>query len=234
VDIYHALEYRSRTVVRWYGERMASAARKLLIYPAVLGFILAAAFSQAAIAQQSNSAVAGADSPSLTRIWPAFRSAHSASPQHSLYAQVLPRSFSSAQFTSAAKPFTKPLVTSSLTTIDRMEAAFSCNDTPFVDQVRFPLASLWRGRLKVVGIESDVTTANFVLGLPGGGTLPSLGMFSSGHLATHTPPSLQLTGIHLMFDLRGSEIASTDNSGLHGLQYVMRASRGFLQSVAGH
>jgi len=55
-----------------------------------------------------------------------------------------------------------------------MEAAFSCDDTPFVDQVRSPL---WRGRLKMVGIESDGTTANFVLGLPGGGTLPSLGNF---------------------------------------------------------
>jgi hypothetical protein len=123
----------------------------------------------------------------------------------------LPRSFSFAQLTTAAKPFAKPVAANNLTTIERMEAAFSCNDTPFVDQVRFPLASLCRGRLKVV--ESDVTTANFVLGLPGGGTLPSLGMFSSGHLATHTPPSLQLTVIHLMFDLRGSEIASTDTAG---------------------
>jgi hypothetical protein len=34
-----------------------------------------------------------------------------------------------------------------------------------------------------------------------------------------------------MFKLRGSEMASADNSGLHGLQYVMRASRGFLESV---
>jgi hypothetical protein len=212
---------------------MVSSVRKLPIYPAVLGIILAAAFSQAATAQQSSSSVGGPDSTSLTRIWPAFRSANSASPQHSLYAQVLPRNFTFAQLTTAAKPFAKPVAANNLTTIDRMEAAFSCNDTPFVDQVRFPLASLWRGRLKVVGIESDVTTANFVLGLPGGGTLPSLGMFSSGHLATHTPPSLQLTGIHLMFDLRGSEIASTDNSGLHGLQYMMRASRGFLQSVTG-
>jgi hypothetical protein len=58
-------------------------------------------------------------------------------------------------------------------------------------------------------------------------------MFSSGHLATHTPPSLQLSGIHLIFDLRGREMASTDNSGLHGLQYVMRAGRGFLRSVTG-
>ena len=215
---------------------MMSAVRKLPIYPAVLGMILAVGFSSPATAQQSSPSVVALDTAKLPRIWPMFASATSAlpdSPQHSVYAQVFPRNVSSAQLTSAAKPFTKPVATTNLTTIDRMEAAFSCNDTPFVDQVRFPLASLWRGRLKVVGIESDVTTANFVLGLPGGGTLPSLGMFSSGHLVTHTPPSLQLTGIHLMFDLRGSEIASTDNSGLHGLQYVMRAGRGFLQSVTG-
>jgi hypothetical protein len=210
---------------------MASIFRKLRFYLALLVIILGVAFSQPATAQQSNSPVAVLDSTS--RIWPVFASATSASPQHDLYAQLFSRSFSSVRSTTVAKPFTKPVATNNPTTIDRMEAAFSCNDTPFVDQVRFPLASLWRGRLKVVGIESDVTTANFVLGLPGGGTLPSLGMFSSGHLVTHTPPSLQLTGIHLMFDLRGSEIAATDNSGLHGLQYVMRAARGFFQSVTG-
>jgi len=213
---------------------MASMFRTLLFNAAVLGIVLATVFSQPATAQQSNSPVAVLDSTS--RIWPVFASAtstSSASPQHDLYAQLFSRSFSSLRTTTVAKPFTKPVATNNPTTIDRMEAAFSCNDTPFVDQVRFPLASLWRGRLKVVGIESDVTTANFVLGLPGGGTLPSLGMFSSGHLVTHTPPSLQLTGIHLMFDLRGSEIAATDNSGLHGLQYVMRAGRGFFQSITG-
>jgi hypothetical protein len=212
---------------------MASMFRKLPFYSAVLVIILAAAFSQPATAQQVNSSVVALDSTKLPRLWPVFGSATSASPQLSLYAQIFPRSFSSAQFASVAKAFTKPVATNNPTTIDRMEAAFSCNDTPFVDQVRFPLASIWGGRVKVVGIESDVTTANFVLGLPGGGTLPSLGMFSSGHLVTHTPPSLQLTGIHLIVNLRGSEIAATDNSGLHGLQYVMRASRGVLQSVTG-
>jgi hypothetical protein len=209
---------------------VASMFRKLLFYPAAL-LIMAAAFSQPATAQQSTSSIVALDSTKLARLWPTLPSA-SASPQRSLYAQLFPRS-SSAQLATLPKSFTKPVATNNPTTIDRMEAAFSCNDTPFIDQVRLPLASLWRGRVKVVGIESDVTTANFVLGLPGGGTLSSLGMFSSGHLVTHTPPSLQLTGIHLMFDLRGSEIAATDNSGLHGLQYVMRASRGFFESVTG-
>jgi hypothetical protein len=119
---------------------MASAARKLPIYPAVLGFILGVIFSQAATAQQSSSSVVGPDSTSLTRIWPAFRSANSASPQHSLYTRVLPRSFSFAQLTTAAKPFAKPVAANNLTTIERMEAAFSYYDTPSVDQLRFP----WR------------------------------------------------------------------------------------------
>ncbi|MGC1424714.1 MAG: hypothetical protein WA815_20330 [Terracidiphilus sp.] len=205
---------------------------KLPFYSAALFIVLAVAFCQPAIAQQPASPAVSPDSTKATRLWPAFAPATSASPQRNLYAQPFPHS-SSAQLATVARPFSTPVATNSPTTIDRMEAAFSCNDTPFVDQVRLPLASLWRGRVKVVGIESDVTTANFVLGLPGGGTLSSLGMFSSGHLVTHTPPSVQLTGIHLMFDLRGSEIAATDNSGLHGLQYVMRASRGFLQSFAG-
>lgn len=119
----------------------------------------------------------------------------------------------------------------SVTMIDRMEAAFYCNDTPFIDQVRLPLASMWGGRIKLTGFESDVTTANFVLGLPGGGTLHSLSMFGSGHLAMRTPPSDQLAGINMVFTFRGREVGATDNSGFHGLQYVMRASRGFLQSV---
>jgi len=115
--------------------------------------------------------------------------------------------------------------------IDRMEAAFYCNDTPFIDQVRLPLAALWGGRIKLIGFESDVTTANFVLGLPGGGTLHSLGMYSSGHLAMRTPPSDQLVGMNMVFTLRGRESGSADNSALHGFQYAVRASRGFLQSV---
>jgi hypothetical protein len=212
---------------------MASVSRKSSFHLAMLGFVLAVTLSEPASAQQANSPVVLLDSIKLSRIWPLFSTAPAASAQQTLRAPSFLRGASFTQFGTVAKPFTKPLQTNNLTTIDRMEAAFSCNDTPFVDQVRFPLASLWHGRLKVVGIESDVTTANFVLGLPGGGTLPSLGMFSSGHLATHTLPSDQLTGVHLTFNLRGSEVDALDNSGLHGLQYVVRASRGFLQSVTG-
>jgi len=125
----------------------------------------------------------------------------------------------------------KPLQFGSAGIIERMEAAFYCNDTPFIDQVRLPMAALWGGRVKLVGFESDVTTANFVLGLPGAGLLPSLSMTGSGHLATRTPPSDQLVGVHMTFNLHGSDVEPLDNSGLHGMQFLVRASRGFFQSV---
>ena len=126
----------------------------------------------------------------------------------------------------------KPLHFSSGGIIERMESAFYCNDTPFIDQVRLPMAALWGGRVKLVGFESDVTTANFVLGLPGAGLLPSLSMTGSGHLATRTPPSDQLVGVHMTFNLHGADVEALDNSGLHGMQYLARASRGFFQSLA--
>ena len=125
----------------------------------------------------------------------------------------------------------KPLNAPSRDTIEKMEAAFSCNDTLFVDQVRLPVAALWHGRVKLTGFESDVTTANFVLGPPGAGTLSSLSMFGSGHLATRTPPSDQLVGMHVTFSFSGNSTESGDNSGLHGLEHLARGGRNFLQTL---
>jgi hypothetical protein len=128
----------------------------------------------------------------------------------------------------------KPLWSSSPGTIQRMESAFYCNDTPFVDQVRLPLATLWHGRVKLVGFESDVTTANFVMGLPGQGALHNLSAFGgNGFLAVHTPPSDQLAGINMTFSWRGTETDSGENSGLHGIEHLVHASRGFLPFFSG-
>jgi hypothetical protein len=130
--------------------------------------------------------------------------------------------------------FEKPLWTSSPGTIQRMESAFYCNDTPFVDQVRLPLATFWRGRVKLVGFESDVTTANFVMGLPGQGALHNLSAFGgNGFLAVHTPPSDQLAGINMTFSWHGNEVESSESSGLHGLEHLVHASRGFLPIFSG-
>lgn len=127
--------------------------------------------------------------------------------------------------------FTRPPRISAPDTIEKMEAAFSCNDTPFIDQVRLPVAALWHGRVRLTGFESDVTTANFVLGLPGAGTLANLSLTGSGHLATHAPPSDQLVGMHLTFSIGPAETGTFDNSGLHGIQYLARTGRTFFQTL---
>lgn len=139
------------------------------------------------------------------------------------------QSYSSLRPRSDSITFEKPLWTSSPGTIQRMESAFYCNDTPFVDQVRLPLATLWHGRVKLVGFESDVTTANFVMGLPGQGALHNLSAFGgNGFLAVHTPPSDQLAGINMIFSWHGTETESGESSGLHGIEHLVHASRGFL------
>jgi len=139
------------------------------------------------------------------------------------------QSYSSIRPRSDFAGFDKPSRTSSPRAIQRMESAFYCNDTPFVDQVRLPLATFWRGRVKVIGFESDVTTANFVMGLPGQGALHNLSAFGgNGFLAVHTPPSDQLAGINMIFSWHSSEVVAGESSGLRGVEYLVHASRGFL------
>ena len=135
---------------------------------------------------------------------------------------------------SDSSTFEKPLWASSPGAIQRMESAFYCNDTPFVDQVRLPLATFWRGRVKLVGFESDVTTANFVMGLPGQGALHNLSAFGgNGFLAVHTPPSDQLAGINMTFSWRSGDVESGESSGLRGIEHLVHASRGFLPFFSG-
>jgi hypothetical protein len=141
--------------------------------------------------------------------------------------EILP-GYTTPHFQSISAGFEKAAWSASPSTIERMESAFYCNDTPFVDQVRFPLATFWNGRVKLIGFESDVTTANFVMGLPGQGSLHNLSAFGNAFVATHTPPSDQLAGIHMTFSLRPQDIDAGENSGRHGIEYLVRASRGFL------
>jgi len=156
---------------------------------------------------------------------------------HDFRAGLVPtgaQSYISQRLRSDSSSFDKPLWTSSPGTIQRMESAFYCNDTPFVDQVRLPLATFWRGRVKVIGFESDVTTANFVMGLPGQGALHNLSAFGgNGFLAVHTPPSDQLAGINMTFSWHGSEVVAGESSGLRGVEYLVHASRGFLPFFSG-
>jgi len=140
----------------------------------------------------------------------------------------LPAGYMVPQAPSGSYRFGRMSWSTSPNTIDKMEAAFYCNDTPFVDQVRLPLATFWNGRVKLIVFESDVTTANFVLGLPGQGSLHSLSAFGNAFIATHTPPSDQLAGIHMTISLHPTDTDAGENSGLRGIEYLVRASRGFL------
>lgn len=192
---------------------------------AVAAVFLAMGFSTpTAAGQQVGSVVPVRDLGDLTR------SAAALSPEHSFSSPTYLHGFSFVRPVELPTLLSKPVQINAPGTIAKMEAAFYCNDTPFIDQVRLPVASLWRGRLKLVGMESDVTTANFVLGLPGAGTLQSLSLTGSGHLAMHAPPSDQLVAMHMLFYLRGSAAGAQDNSGLRGVQYLVRASRDFFQN----
>jgi hypothetical protein len=156
---------------------------------------------------------------------------------HNFHIDLMPageQSYTSLRARSDFTSFDKSFRTSSPGTIQRMESAFYCNDTPFVDQVRLPLATFWHGRVKLDGFESDVTTANFVMGLPGQGALHNLSAFGgNGFLAVHTPPSDQLAGIHMTISWHGGEVESVDSSGLHGIERLVHASRGFLPFFSG-
>lgn len=199
---------------------------KLLIRLALLAFSVAASplrAQQWVSVQNSAPSPAGVSGYSIESSW--------FSPAFDFRLHLMPGSapgYSGPRARMNPSIFSKPIWSSSPGTIERMEAAFYCNDTPFVDQVRLPLATFWGGRVKLTGFESDVTTANFVLGLPGQGALHNLSAFGNAFLATHTPPSDQLAGIHMTFTWRGSLVESGDSSGLRGLEYLVHASRGFL------
>jgi hypothetical protein len=156
---------------------------------------------------------------------------------HDFHIDLMPggaQSYISPRPRSDSTSFDKSFWTPSSGAIQRMESAFYCNDTPFVDQVRLPLATFWRGRVKLVGFESDVTTANFVMGLPGQGALHNLSAFGgNGFLAVHTPPSDQLAGINMTFSWRGSAVESGESSGLRGIEHLVHASRGFFPFFSG-
>lgn len=215
--------------VYWKCQVLGPGIKPLLVFAAT-GIVATYLAVVPAAAQQVAPAVTLPHADSLPVSWtmPGL-SANSASAL-SLSSSSYFRGFSFERPAELSSFWTKPSQSTSFGTIAKMEAAFHCNDTPFIDQVRLPLASLWGGRVRLIGMESDVTTANFVLGLPGAGILQNFSMTGSGHLATHIPASDQLVGMHLTFYLRGGEVSAQDNSGLRGAQYLVRASRDFIQT----
>ena len=205
-----------------------------LFIAAAMAFLAILLMAAPAVAQQAGAAMPVREAGDLPGVWDHTGFAENPAAQHSFTAAIYLHGYSLVRPPERSSLLAKPSLIVSPGTIAKMESAFYCNDTPFVDQVQLPVASLWGGRVKLIGSESDVTTANFVLGLPGAGTLQSLSLMGSGHLATRTPPSDQLVSMHMRFYLHGGEVEAQDNSGLHGMQYLVRAGRDFLQTFVAH
>jgi hypothetical protein len=109
--------------------------------------------------------------------------------------------------------------------IDRMESAVTFLDTPFAEQVHLPLASLWGGRVKLRGFESNISTADILWGLPGAGSWNILRMGGVSFPAVRIPQSSQAYGMHLAFHFRGSPVAPDDNAVVHGVNRLLHARR---------
>jgi hypothetical protein len=113
--------------------------------------------------------------------------------------------------------------------ISRMQASIQSLDTPFLSVVRLPLASLWRGRIKVDGFESDLPTDYILWGLPGAGTVQGLSWSGGGHMGVIVPASDDSYGLHLTLHLHASAVEAGDNCTWHGMQQVVRAGRYFFR-----
>jgi len=113
--------------------------------------------------------------------------------------------------------------------IRRMQASFQSLDTPFLSVVRLPLASIWRGRIKVDGFESDLPTDYILWGLPGAGTLQGLRWEGGGHIGVIVPESDDSYGLHLTLHLHAGAVEAGDNCAWHGMQQVVRAGRYFFR-----
>lgn len=111
--------------------------------------------------------------------------------------------------------------------ISRMQASFQSLDTPFLSAVRLPLASFWRGRIKVDGFESDLPTDYILWGLPGAGTVQGLRWNGGGHMGVIVPAPDDSYGLHLSLHLHAGTAEAGDNWAWHGMQQLVRNGRYF-------
>jgi hypothetical protein len=109
-----------------------------------------------------------------------------------------------------------------------MESSFQGFDTPFESQVRLPIASFWNGRLKLGGFESSLPMDYILWGLPGAGTMQDLRWAGGGHISALLPTDDNAFGLRLTLHLRGAAADHSDNSGLRGVHWILRAGRDFL------
>jgi len=110
-----------------------------------------------------------------------------------------------------------------------MQASFWSLDTPFLSAVHLPLASFWRGRIKVDGFGSDLPTDNILWGLPWSGTAQGLNWNGGEHLGVIVPAADESYGLHLTLHLHAGAVEAGDNCAWHGMQQAVRAGRYFFR-----
>ena len=111
--------------------------------------------------------------------------------------------------------------------IEHMQSSFRCYDTPFLSQVRLPIVTIWGGRLKLGGFQSQshLPMSYFQWGLPGAGAVRGVGLAGGGRFGVLTPPEDDSYGLQLAVNLQGGQLKEGDSSGWHGMKRALRASR---------
>jgi hypothetical protein len=84
------------------------------------------------------------------------------------------------------------------------EAQFQSNETPFVSDVTFPVATMLRGHIQMQGFHRMSAVENIYLGLPGGGTLPAWNVTLASHPALWSRAAVESGGFLIAFHTHGT------------------------------
>jgi len=133
--------------------------------------------------------------------------------------EMLPRA---GQNVLSAIPLSAPV---SLRLISRMQTSFRSLDTPFLSAVHLPLASFWRGRIRVDGFESDLPTDNILWGLPWSGAAQGPSWNGGERMGVIVPAADESYGLHLTLHFHSGAVEAGDNCAWHGMQQAVRAGR---------
>lgn len=107
-----------------------------------------------------------------------------------------------------------------------IDSMYEYTETPFIQHVDVPVASFVGGHVRLAGFQSYMSTENFHLGLPGGGTLPSFGVTMQSHPAVLAPAADQSAGFNLTFHLHGTEPGFVHCRALHAAGRALGIIRG--------
>jgi len=109
--------------------------------------------------------------------------------------------------------------------ISEMRSAFQESGTPFLSEVQVSIMSLWRGHLRLDGIESSMPMDSILWGLPGAGTVGGFNPSDTAHSTVHVPREDIVRGFRLTVRFRGDPGDPMEYSCARGARWLMRAGR---------